>query len=189
MNLKCPLISHFFSETRSLARSLALSLALSFALSPCLAFSPTAFRGFPLPSPRDTHRMLHFTPLRKSLCIIKMLPGNSPSVDIPFRVDDNAAMSDSSQQKPVPRRALRTPSYRAPRQQGHYSNVNHSDRRPRVSMNRWIIWAQSRLSLVFRHAFLYIFLWCCITVNSYGSGYNMDTLYPGQGLFRTPSLF
>ncbi|CAL8402231.1 unnamed protein product [Arctogadus glacialis] len=57
-----------------------------------------------------------------------------PGVDILFRVDDNAAMSDSSQQKPVPRRAHSDPEPSSALQEGHYSDVNHSDRRPRVSM-------------------------------------------------------
>lgn len=32
--------------------------------------------------PSQDHRMSHFCPLRKSLCIIKMLPGNTPTVHI-----------------------------------------------------------------------------------------------------------
>lgn len=53
--------------------------------------------SFPTPAP--THRMSHFRLLSKSLCIIKMLPGNTPAVDIQFSVYDNVDMSEFSQNK------------------------------------------------------------------------------------------
>lgn len=37
-------------------------------------------------SPTQDHRMSHFCLLRKSLCIIKMLPGNTPTVHIFYSV-------------------------------------------------------------------------------------------------------